>query len=340
MTLTVDSAAQIWDSLEPDAPYNPFKTATQVTKDLTEIVANTNKRLMTGINAIDVMTRGFGPKELIIVGGFAHSGKTQLALTMIVNNLSKNWAIFSLDDPAELLLQKLYCMAYRKNSADFEQQLRDNPDTLKQLEDVAANQFARLNICDETKTVQEMQADVAAMPIAPDAILIDYLQLIPAGEDSLGTVNTRANDLKNWAKQLPSPIILIHQGTRSGSEPGAPFKMTSLAFGGEQQATMILGVRRKKDDYRRDKYNNWLTTPSERERHKNTITVHLVKNKRPPCRLTAPDGLDLWIDDISGKISTSQPSLGDQLTAAMSEVRAHANPLFADAEVVADDDIF
>ena len=40
----------------------------------------------TGLASIDVLTRGFRPSDLVVLTGFAHSGKTQLVNTMISNN--------------------------------------------------------------------------------------------------------------------------------------------------------------------------------------------------------------------------------------------------------------
>ena len=61
----------------------------------------------------------------VIVTGFAHSGKTQLTNTMIVNNPDKKILFFSLDDPAEMILAKLVAMQTDVPASLLEDRIRD-----------------------------------------------------------------------------------------------------------------------------------------------------------------------------------------------------------------------
>ena len=92
--------------------------------------------------------------------------------------------------------------------------------------------------------------------------------------------------------------------------------MSSGAFGGEQQATSVIGVRRKKYQIMAEmnELNTRLDkTHSERslERldslrydariHEYTLTVSLLKNKRPAGQLV--DDIDFEIDLATGRLT-------------------------------------
>jgi hypothetical protein len=91
--------------------------------------------------------------------------------------------------------------------------------------------------------------------------------------------------------------------------------MSSGAFGGEQQATSVIGVRRKKYSIMAEMneiINKLDKTHSERsmERldslryeakiHEYTVTVSLLKNKRPAGQLV--DDIDYEIDLATGRL--------------------------------------
>jgi hypothetical protein len=113
-------------------------------------------------------------------------------------------------------------------------------------------------------------------------------------DDASANVKAKSQSLKRWVKDQCAPVIAVHQATRSKGAPGEPITMLSMAYGGEQEATMVIGVRRKRDD---QKLDSW-----ERQCEQDTITLHLAKNKRPPARVTAPDGLDMYMDPNTGLI--------------------------------------
>ena len=120
-------------------------------------------------------------------------------------------------------------------------------------------------------------------------------QLLDAPEGlELGGVKRKVAALKRWCKAQPFPTVCLHQNTRSRGGPGEPVTLMSVAFGGEQEATMIVGVRRKKDSQELDEW--------ARNAHEKTITLHVVKNKRPPGRCTPRDGVDLYMEPLTGVI--------------------------------------
>ena len=289
--------------LEEDVPrfkyVRPFHSTYN---SILEALENPDSRIMLGLPAIDVLTRGFGPKELIMVSGFAHSGKTQLINTMINQNLDKRILFFSMDDPAEMILLKLCCMSSGFNAEILESRIRGGNEEAKVvLKTAAVDTFQNLIVVDESLGLGAMTQAVKEATeywgAPPECIIVDYLELMQGNsfsDDASANVKAKSQSLKRWVKDQACPVVVCHQATRSKGAPGEPITMLSMAYGGEQEATMVIGVRRKRDD---QKLDSW-----ERQCEQDTITLHLAKNKRPPARVTAPDGLDFAMDPNTGLI--------------------------------------
>ena len=269
---------------------------------IVDALENPDSRIMLGLPAIDVLTRGFGPKELIMVSGFAHSGKTQLINTMISQNLDKRILFFSMDDPAEMILMKLTCMTSGYSADVLERRIRQGDEEAKvTLKTAAVDTFQNLIVVDESLGLSAMSKAVkeatAYWGAAPECIIIDYLELMQGNsfsDDASANVKAKSQALKRWVKDQDAPVVVVHQATRSKGAPGQAITMLSMAYGGEQEATMVIGVRRKRDDQSLDSF--------ERQCQQDSVTLHLAKNKRPPARVTAPEGIDFFMDPDTGLI--------------------------------------
>lgn len=263
-------------------------------------IENNDERFMLGLDAIDFRTRGFGSKELIFVTGFAHSGKTQLINTAILNNQDKRILFFSMDDPAEMILIKLVCMLNDVDAEQLEARIRQHDHESKlALKQAATHVFKNLSIVDDSLGLAGMDVALAEFQslhgASPHAVIVDYIGSMQGGGDGDDNgIKAKAALLKQWVKDKPFPTIVAHQNTRSRGAPGEPITMMSMGYGGEQEATMVIGVRRKRD--------NEALESGVREMHANTVTLHLVKNKRPPGKLTPTDGVDLYMAPSTGLI--------------------------------------
>ncbi len=274
----------------------------------------------TGLGEIDTRTRGFRPTDLVIVTGFAHSGKTQLVNTMILRNPDKRVLFISLDDPAEMILAKLVAMHEGIGAEVIERRLREGDDAVEALiRKVSEEHLSSLRIVDENIGIPRMQQVVEEASEdwgeRPHAVVIDYIEMMSGDgryDDGLTNVRSKTQALKKWAKHADFPIVALHQGTRTNAKPGHPITMLSLAFAGEQEGTIIIGVRRKRDNADLDGY--------ERNTHQHTVTLHIVKNKRPGGRCTAYDGVDYYMDEATGLIRELRN--GDLLATRTNEVRA------------------
>ena len=137
------------------------------------------------------------------------------------------------------------------------------------------------------------------------------------GED----VPSRANALKAWGRRHDVPMLVLHQTSRTAGADGRVITISSSAYGGEQQATHIIGVRRKIFEIKAQlaDLEEKMSRPSDRaasterlmeridalrydERiHRHTLTMNLVKNKRVGGFLV--DDQDFEIEQGTGRLS-------------------------------------
>lgn len=281
-----------------------------------DTVRDPQGRFKLGLPDIDILTRGFGPRELVMVIGFAHGGKTQLVLNAIVNNATEPILMFSLDDPAEMIVVKLLSLISGIAADRLEDLAQEGDPQVSALLASTDELFPNLIVIDQALSLPEMEAAVVEATDhwgrPPSAVVLDYLGLIPSVEDGDGgsAIQAKAKQIRRFSKQMPCPTLCLHQGTKSQCPPGHPITIMSAAYGGEAEGTFMIGVRRKS---MREDVGDW-----ERRQHENTITLHLPKNKRPPGKKTPWEGIDFHIDQETGKI---RPLHGGDLQSASATTR-------------------
>ena len=195
----------------------------------------------------------------------------------LINHHDTHAVIFSLDEPRELVLMKMFCLLKGRSSEEVEDAIKDqDKDTLSDLERAATQELSRVAIVDEAIHLDEMarvmDEATAWWGCAPNFCMIDYLELLPGGDaDSVG-VTSKAQAVKRWAKEQRVPVGLVHQSGRGSSPPGHAAGLYGGRYGGEHEAIFVLEVYRKKD---RNDLSHW-----ESQYHANSINLNLCKNKR------------------------------------------------------------
>lgn len=296
--------------VSPPAPTTTYIRPLSDVADALIEASHAEDGISLGLLEIDAITRGFRPSELILITGFAHQGKSQLVNTMLLHNKGRRILYFSLDEPAELVLAKLTAMHTGIAGQEVEERLSAGEKEMRATVREAAAAFENLIVVDDVLGVDAMKVAIAQATdtwsangpapyyatLVPDAVIIDYAELIP--NDSVREDSSRLkhllNELKALAKISTYPWIVLHQGTRTNARPGEPITQLSLGFTGEQQASMILGIRRKRD--LKD------ISASDRMAHDNTCTLHVVKNKKAGGRTTPYEGVDFFLDAPTGVI--------------------------------------
>jgi KaiC/GvpD/RAD55 family RecA-like ATPase len=293
--------------------YRPLSDAVP---DYVHWAQHPDERIYFGFNDLDMQVRGVAPSEMCLINGFSHSGKTLFLLQILVANRDKTVVYFCPDEPRTLTLIKLACMVHRIAGRELEQGIMNNdPECIKMLENTAREWFPNLAVFDQFMNLSDMEKAMIEVDKhlgQPRLMVFDYLELLTGDE----TVPAKANTIKAFGKRHNIPLIVLHQSSRTSGADGKKQTISSGAFGGEQQASHIVGVRRKKfeiDSQIRDieeKLDKSTATERllerldvlryEQQLHENTITINLVKCKRQDASLL--DDMDYEIESGTGRL--------------------------------------
>lgn len=277
-----------------------------------------NERIYLGFPDIDAQMRGIAPAEMCLINGYSHSGKTLFLLQILLANADKPVVYFCPDEPRTLTLIKLTCLVHGIDANIVEERIAENDqEAIALLRDTANEYFPKLAVFDQMMTLNEMEkalGEIQELWSKPALLVYDYLELLSGGGED---VPSKANTLKAFGKRHNVPLLVLHQTSRSAGAEGKKMTISSGAYGGEQQATHIIGVRRKRFEIESQirEIEERLDRTNQTERllerldslrydlriHQHTITVNLVKCKRPSSTLL--DDIDFEIEYGTGRLN-------------------------------------
>lgn len=174
-----------------------------------------NRTVFSGYDALDSLTRGFRPGELVVIASRPSMGKTALSLNLLRHAaaMGKKSLFFSLDVSGIQLLRR-----YISSDTGVETE-KLSKEKLSETEAILADRSS-----ERLKETGSQILDVPHVTIReirkkcresePDLIIIDYLQLVPS--DS-GDPGSRRQDpdisrtLKTLACELECPVIVLSQ---------------------------------------------------------------------------------------------------------------------------------
>ena len=333
MRLSAEEISAGWESVGRPNPmvsshseYRMYTPLAEAADSFVRWAQSPQERVHLGIPRIDQELRGIAPGEVCMMLGFAHGGKTLLLLHALRNNRDKHIAMFIPDEPRQLVLTKLTCMHHRIDARELEARVAvDDKDAIELLRRTAEEDFPNLAVFDQPLTSSDMEraynevCDVWGQ--APELVVVDYLDLVEAGE----TVPDKANFIKSFGRRHDIPMLVLHQTSRTAGADGKKMTMSSGSYGGEQQATTIIGVRRKKyeiaaeiheltqklDRSHSERAQDRLDYLRHEQRvHEYTVTINLLKNKRPAGQLV--DDIDFELDVATGRLTDLSGALPDQ----------------------------
>jgi hypothetical protein len=322
--LTADEISAGWETVGRPATvalpseYRMYTPLSEAADSFVRWAQSPQDRVHLGIPKIDAELRGIAPGEIAMMLGFAHGGKTLLLLHALRNNRDKHIAMFIPDEPKQLVLTKLTCIHHGIDARVLEARVAsDDQEAINLLRHTAEYDFPNLAVFDQPLAASDMEraygevSDVWGQ--APDLVVVDYLDLVEAGE----TVPDKATFLKGFGRRHDIPMLVLHQTSRTAGADGKKLTMSSGAFGGEQQATSVIGVRRRKYEIAAE-INELIMkldrSHSERAQdrleylrheariHEHTVTVSLLKNKRPAGQLV--DDIDFELDAATGRLTS------------------------------------
>lgn len=335
MTIQAEDLASRWAMLgrgEEPLPSTPVEKAIEASRqrhyyrpldeaahEFVRWAQSPHERIYTGFADLDDQMRGIAPGEMTLLIGYSHSGKTLTLLEMLRANKNKNVVYFVPDEPRTLVLIKLACVVHGVNAYDLERAVaQDDTKAIDLLRETATDYFPGLAVFDQPMSLSDMEKAMGEVCDVwgqkPDLVVFDYLELLQGGGED---VPSKANTLKAWGRRHDVPLLVLHQTSRSSGADGRRMTISSGSFGGEQQATHIIGVRRKRFEIESQirELEAKLDKSSVSERmmeqldtlrydariHAHTLTLNLVKNKRPAGNLL--DDIDFEIEQGTGRLA-------------------------------------
>lgn len=328
--MTSAELAARWEALgagdPPPAPTLPsepkhtyYKPLEDAAHEFVRWAQSPHERIYTGFMDLDREMRGIAAGEMCLILGYSHSGKTLVTLEMLKANRNKNVIYFVPDEPRTLVLIKLACVTHGVNAIDLERLVAaDDPSAIDLLRATANEHFPNLAVFDQNMALSDMEKALSEVSDMwgqkPDLVVFDYLELLQGGGED---VPSKANTIKAWGRRHDIPLLVLHQTSRTAGADGKRMTISSGSFGGEQQATHIIGVRRKRfeieSQIRELEAKLDKSQASERAMeqldflryesriHAHTLTINLVKNKRPAGTLI--DDIDFEIEQGTGRLS-------------------------------------
>lgn len=218
--------------------------------------------ISTGYKALDRMTAGFQPTDLLVLAGRPGMGKTSFALSIarrIAVSHGLRVGLFSLEMTKEQVAERLLCSEARLNLLA----LRGGYVPAAKWREImdGANRLNQADIfIDDTPaiSVMELKAKARRMKMEHDIdlLIVDYLQLIEGGarvevrEQEIAYIS---RSLKGLARELRVPVIALSQLSRAVEhrEDKRP-RLSDLRESGslEQEADVVLFIYRE-DYYKR-----------------------------------------------------------------------------------------
>ena len=304
----------------PQSPpsYSYYRPLAHAADEYVNWAQSEQDRVYTGIPELDREMRGIAAGEMTLILGYSHSGKTLVLMQMLKANRNKRVIYFCPDEPRTLTLVKLACLQHGYRGRELEQQIAaGDRDAIDMLKHTASVDFSNLSVFDQSMSLSDMEkayhetCDVWGD--TPHLVVFDYLELLNGGGED---VPSKANTLKAWGKRHDVPRLVLHQTSRSSGADGKKMTISSGSYGGEQQATHIIGVRRKLFEIQgqirelEEKLDKTSASERQMERldllryeemmHRWTLTINLVKNKRMDSERV--DDIDFEIEAGTGRL--------------------------------------
>lgn len=212
--------------------------------------AGISRRLETGFLDLDAAILGLEPGELIYIAGLRKTGKTTLALNMLVNQARKDpsrvFLMVSLEMGLPTLQMKLASLVSKIPLRMIRLGCLSTEDKEKFY--AAADWIRTLNIecvqpdAVDVNTVGARIAQVKRKYGRLDACYLDYLQLLaPTGRKSMTEqVGEQSQGLKRLAVMHDVPLIALAGMNRDSERENRKPRLSDMLYGGERDADIVM----------------------------------------------------------------------------------------------------
>ncbi|MFH1539134.1 MAG: replicative DNA helicase, partial [bacterium] len=218
--------------------------------------------LPTGYTALDSLTTGFQPSDLIILAARPSMGKTALALNIaehVATEENKAVGIFSLEMSAEQLVTRMLCSVSKVDAVALRKGFLSEQDWDKLFYGMDKLSKAPILIVDSPGiSTLELRAKARRMQKEHnlELIIVDYLQLMAPRrqrDSKVAEVSEMSRDMKILARELKIPVLVLSQLSRAVEQRTVKRpQLSDLRESGaiEQDADVVLFIYRE-DYYKR-----------------------------------------------------------------------------------------
>lgn len=201
----------------------------------------------TGFAKLDHITEGFQKSSIWMIGGATSSGKSQFALSLIVNLMRRQQQVvlFSLEMPA---YQNYYRIAsclsekgYKIN--DIRKNRIPNVDTKVVMRNVITKAKSYLEIIENTNKFDLIKLyikDRASQGVK--YFFLDYVQLINGGLNDHKDISVIAAEIQGLSKELDVCIVLVSQVTKAKTNDQFSSALETADFKGSGDWENVAGV--------------------------------------------------------------------------------------------------
>lgn len=215
--------------------------------------------IRTGYSALDNLTAGLQRGDLIILAARPSMGKTAFALNLGLNaahfKTDEAVAIFSLEMPAEQLMQRMISKKSQIDGRNLRTGMLNNEEMAKLMEAATEMQAMKIFI-DDTPGIRVSEIFSKCRKLKAEhglcMVVIDYIQLISGsgknGDNRQQEVSEISRGLKALARELEVPVIALSQLSRSVEQRADKSPMLSdLRESGalEQDADIVMFLYRE-----------------------------------------------------------------------------------------------
>ena len=204
----------------------------------------------TGFDALDTLTNGLQPSDLIVLAGRPGMGKTAFALSLASNaaiNFGRKVAFFSLEMDGEQLVQRILSSRAQVNLSNLRSGRLSRDDYQKINAQVQPILESKVFVDDNSDLgIMELMSKTRSLKRKSglDLVIVDYLQLMKTGkeENRAVAIGAISRGLKILAKDLRVPVIALAQLSRKAEEKGRERpQLSDLRESGsiEQDADMV-----------------------------------------------------------------------------------------------------
>lgn len=206
--------------------------------------------ILTGIDAIDDVTYGIQPHELVTFAGFSGVGKSTSALQAAYSAYKQGYTplIISLEMESGEIYRKLDALATHIHSTKMNS--LNLTDSDKQVWREAADEVIKndndIIVLDNIGSCTVEKVYSICKQYKPDLLIIDYITLMDLPGERLNTyekIKSLTHQLKSMARdpEFP-PIISVAQSNRSAAEHGSTIDNIGDSISIVQDSDIVLGL--------------------------------------------------------------------------------------------------